>query len=164
MRHVVCLGVIALALTMAGSRPARAAGLASTDAGIQAQAQAFAAAWDKHDAHALSAFFGEQATLINPFGRLAVGRAEIEKLFTEEHATFMAGTTFEVSVARVDRITADVTLVLWDVVVHGAKGPDGKPTALKHQVTVVDQHTASGWVVAAARPVVYQAPPPPPAH
>lgn len=151
-------GIVAILLTLL-ALPAAAAELASADAGIQAQAQAFAAAWGKHDAHALASFFGEQGTLINPFGRLAAGRGAIEKLFADEQSTFMAGTTFEVSVARVDKISADVTVVLWDVTLHGLKAPDGKPMELKHQVTIVDQHTATGWLVAAARPVVYQTPP-----
>jgi uncharacterized protein (TIGR02246 family) len=159
MQRIVAKGLIVVALVAGLALPAAAADLASADAGIQAQAQGFAAAWAKHDAHALAAFFGEQATLINPSGRLAVGRAAIEKLFTDEHSTFMAGTTLEISVARVDKVTADVTVVLWDAVVHGMKGPDGKPVDLKNQVTVVELRTAGGWMVVAGRPVVYLPPP-----
>lgn len=139
---------------------ASAAVAADAEAAARSQAAAFAAAWGRHDAKAMAAFFAEDGTLINPGGRLAVGRGEVERLFADEQSTFMAKTTLDVRVARVDRVTGDVVLVLWDALLHGAIGPDGKASDVNHQVTVVERRTADGWEVVAARPVVYLPPPP----
>jgi uncharacterized protein (TIGR02246 family) len=152
-------GVVAVLAVLPGIVRADTAG---DEAKIKAQAQAFAAAWGRHDAKAMAGIFAEKGTLINPSGRLAVGRAEVEKLFAEEAATIMAGTTYEATIARIDWVTPDVAVVLWDAVLHGEKGPDGKPADVKHQVTVVEHRAGAGWEAVAGRPVIYLPPPPPP--
>src|SRR5687767_7178072 len=49
----------------------------------------FVTAWNKHDVKGLTSVWTNDATAINPAGRRAFGRGEIEKLFTDEHTTFM---------------------------------------------------------------------------
>jgi len=53
---------------------------------IRKQIDEFVAAWNRHNPQAMSMVFAEDADLINPFGRIAKSRIEIEKLFKEEHA------------------------------------------------------------------------------
>lgn len=142
--------------------PLVAADMTAAEKEIQAQAQGFAAAWDKHDTKAMAGFFAEKSTLINPFGRLAAGRAEVEKLFADEHSTVMAGTTYEVKLARVDWVTPEVAVVLWNGSIVGMKSQDGKPMPpFAHQVTVVDHKVGGKWEVVAGRPVAYPPAPTP---
>jgi len=157
-----CLAVLILIGSLF-AMPLVAADMSGAEAKLAAQAQAFSAAWAKDDAKGLAALFTEKGTLINPFGRLAAGRAAIETLFHDEHTTFKAGTRFDVKIARVDWVTPDVAVVLWDVIVRGVAGPDGKKSDLPHQVTVVDHRVGGEWLAEAARPVAYlPAPTPPP--
>src|SRR6185369_8194120 len=64
---------------------------------VRATSDAWVAAWNRHDPKSMAAAWTPEGALINPFGRLATGRAEIEKLFTEAHATFMKGTTYSIT-------------------------------------------------------------------
>jgi len=50
----------------------------SDEAGIRATDEVFAAAWNKHDAKAMAATWAKDGDLVNPFGRVAKGRAEVE--------------------------------------------------------------------------------------
>src|ERR1700688_2026771 len=53
---------------------------------IQTQVDEFVAAWNRHNPQAMSMVYAEHAEFINPFGRAAKSRREIEKVFKEEHA------------------------------------------------------------------------------
>ena len=53
---------------------------------VRAVEDAFVAAWNKHDTKALAAGWAPDGDLINPFGRWAKGRAEVEKLLGEQAA------------------------------------------------------------------------------
>ena len=52
----------------------------STDEGVMKSAEGFFDAWNKHDPKSMTAFWTEDATLINPMGRMAHGSSDIEKL------------------------------------------------------------------------------------
>ena len=118
------------------------------------------AAWDRDDAKGMAAVFAPDADFINPFGRVAKGRAEIEKLFAEEHATFTRGTHFGITQETRRRLSAEAAIVDWDLELSGVKGPDGGPAPpLKMHVTVVYAKEGSQWWVVAARPAI-PAPPP----
>src|SRR6266849_4002270 len=69
---------------------------------VRAASDAFAAAW------------APDGDLINPFGRWAKGRAEVEKLFTDEHTTFMKGTTYTISNYVVRFPSPAIAVVDWD--------------------------------------------------
>ena len=53
------------------------------EAEIKARADEFAAAWNKHDTKAMADMWSTDGDLINPYGRVAKGRAEVEKLFLD---------------------------------------------------------------------------------
>ncbi|MFY9820015.1 MAG: SgcJ/EcaC family oxidoreductase [Thermoanaerobaculia bacterium] len=127
---------------------------------LHARAEEFKAAWDHADAKALAALWTPNGDLINPFGRVAKGRAEIEKLFHDELNSLTKGTTFNIGSDSAREIAPDVAVADWDVEIAGMKGPDGAAMPpLKHHVTVVWVKRDGKWWAAAARPVVY--PPPP---
>ena len=124
---------------------------------LHARAAEFKAAWDRNDAKAIAALWAPDGDLINPFGRVAKGRAEVEKLFQDEQTTIMKGTKFVFVSESAHEIAPDVALADWDIEVTGMKGPDGAAMPPhNHHVTVVWVKHDGQWWAAAARPVVYQ--------
>ena len=136
------------------SLPALAAGDEET---IQKRLDDFVAAWNKDDAKAMAALWAPDGDLINPFGRVAKGRAEVQKLFTDEHASFMKGTTMKITSSSVRILGADAAILDFDSDVIGMKAADGTdlPT-LDHHVTAVMVKKDGKWWIVAARPVQYQ--------
>jgi uncharacterized protein (TIGR02246 family) len=129
------------------------AGQAEDEASIRKFGLDFAAAWNKHDSKAMAAFWAEDGDLINPFGRAAKGRAEVEKLFHDEQAGPMAGTTYATTLSSVRFLTPDVALSDWEIVVTGMRGPDGSAGApFKPHVFIVLARKGGQWLTAAARP------------
>ena len=147
--------VIALVLGVMGFSIAPAA-TAGDEEALQKRLEEFTAAWNKNDAKAMAAIWAPDGELINPFGRVAKGRAAVEKLFTDEHSTFMKKTTYDVKSSSVRILTADVALMDFTCDVLGMKGPDGKdlPT-FDHHVTLVMAKKDGNWWVAKALAVQY---------
>jgi len=157
MKKILLGGML---LAVAAATASWAAEGMMTPAPLHARAVEFREAWNRHDAKALAAFWTADGDLINPFGRIAKGRAAIEKLFQDEQTGIMNGTTFTI-VGDSDReIAPGVAVADWDVEITGMKGPDGAAMPpLKNHVTVVWVKRDGNWWAAAARPVMY--PPPP---
>lgn len=148
--------VVALLLGVMGlsSAPALATG---DEEAIKERLEEFTAAWNKHDATAMAAIWAPDGDLINPFGRVAKGRAEVQKLFTDEHASFMKGTTLKITSSSVRLLGADAAILDFDSDVIGMKAADGTdlPTLGHHVTTVMVKKDGKWWIVA-ARPVQYQ--------
>jgi uncharacterized protein (TIGR02246 family) len=127
---------------------------------VRARSQEFAAAWNQHDAKAMAALWAPDGDVINPSGRVAKGRAEVEKLFTDEHSSFMKGTTFTITGNAVRLLKPDVAFADWDVDISGMQAPDGTamPTRKFHVNVVLVKKSGQWWVVA-GRPVSYLPPP-----
>ena len=129
-------------------------------AAVRKTAADFSAAWNRHDAKAMADMFVEDGDIINPFGRVAKGRAEVEKLFQDEHATVMKGTTFNLTKVEVRMLGAGTAVVDWEVELVGMHGPAGAALPpLKHHVAVVEVKKGDRWLAAAVRPYVFAAPP-----
>lgn len=157
MRRALAVGLLGCALSLV----LVPAVFASDASEIAARTQEFLAAWNRHDAKGMAAVWAPDGDLVNPFGRVAKGRAEVEALFVDEQSKMMKGTTMEMSGEATRMVAPTVAVDDWDVAVVGMKGPDGNPAPpLKHHVTVVLVKKDGTWWVAAARPVLY--PPPPP--
>ena len=52
--------------------------------GVKATVAEMSTKWATHDPKQLAALFSADATIINPWGRVAKGNAEIEKMFADE--------------------------------------------------------------------------------
>lgn len=127
---------------------------------VRAASDAFAAAWNKDDAKAMAAGWAPDGDLINPFGRWAKGRAEVEKLFTDEHTTFMKGTTYSISNYMARFPSPAVAVVDWDGEIVGMHAPDGKAMPVfKHHVVDVYAKKGNKWWLLAARATAYLPPP-----
>ena len=135
----------------------------SDETAIRKSVTDFVAAWNRHDAKAMTAVFAADADLINPFGRVAKGHAEIEKLFTDEHTTVMRSSTFSIGQVDVRLLTSDVAITEYSTEISGMLDPDGKAIpALKIHVTMVSQKKNGKWWPTVARPHAYLPTPPPP--
>ncbi len=125
------------------------------DATIHQRHDEWAAAWNKHDPKLMAAFFVADGELINPFGRHAKGTAEIEKLFTDEHNSAMAGTTYAGMIENIRYIGKNVAIVDVSGEISGMKGPDGAAAPpFKHHVTWIAEKKAGKWMADGARAFV----------
>jgi len=127
---------------------------------VRSVEDAFVTAWNKHDPKAMAAQWAPDGDLINPFGRWAAGRAEIEKLFTDEHTTFMKGTTYSFSNFKVRFPSPAIGYADWDGEVAGMHNQDGSAIPpFKHHVAALFAKKAGHWWIVAARAATF--PPPP---
>ena len=151
------LGILA-ALTMIAATSSLAADdkPRTEEMAIRQRTQAFGEAWNRHDGKALAAFFTDDGDLIDPSGRLARGRDQVEKFFTEMMDGPFKDSSNTFTVSHVNLIKPDVAVVDWDANLTNAKGPDGKTMPVcKHHVTVTMVRQNDQWMFAAARPVEY---------
>src|SRR6266542_1427612 len=70
----------------------------------------FVAAWNRNDAKALAGHFTTDGDLINPAGRIARGRSEVEKLFTDEQTTRFKGTRFSLPQKHLRFLKPDIAV------------------------------------------------------
>lgn len=130
------------------------------DTAIRKRHDEFIAAWNKHDAKLMAAFFAADGDLVNPFGRQAKGIAAIEKLFADEHAGVMAKTRYAGSIESIRYLGKDVAIVDTNGEVTGMKGADGADAPpFKHHVIWIAHKDAGKWSAVAARAFVTLPPP-----
>jgi len=143
----VLLGLVALPTARADQKEA--------DAAIHQRHDEWVAAWNKHDPKLMASFFVADGDLINPFGRHVQGTAAIEKLFTDEHAGPMAGTTYAGTIENIRYIGKNVAIVDVAGEITGMKGPDGTAgPPFKHHVTWIAYKKAGKWMAHGARAFV----------
>src|ERR1043166_3916446 len=73
------------------------AGARESEEAIKDWSEQFVAAWNRDDAKALANLWTEDGDLINPFGRHANGRAQIEQLLESEHTAQMKSTVYKIT-------------------------------------------------------------------
>ncbi len=152
----VLVVMIALALAV----PAVAAGHAAEETAIQLVWQQFSDAWARGDAHARAALWAEDASLINPFGVEAHGRAAIEKVFEQESAGFAKGTTHTFSNFSYRFLTPAIAEVDATGTIKGMRGADGAPMPpLTLHVFAIVTKAGGKWQIKDARPYVPAQPP-----
>jgi len=125
---------------------------AATQAAIDKRMQEFVAAWNKHDPKAMAAVWAEHCVLINPFGKKASGRAEIEKLFEGEHGGVMKATTYTINSESFMKIAGGAVVMDIDSVITGMMDPAGQALPpFTHHVTMVYVHEGGQWRATAVR-------------
>jgi uncharacterized protein (TIGR02246 family) len=131
---------------------------------VKARVADFIALFNKGDAKAMSAFFTDDATLVNPAGKSAKGPADIERVIADDVATILKGATMEMKVVSFRAVGKDAAFVELEHSVTGAKTPDGKPMPpMTFHVPALLLKKGKAWMIAEARPYAYLPPPPPPA-
>jgi uncharacterized protein (TIGR02246 family) len=147
---VLCL--LAPAATMARG--------AADEQPIKDRLNEFQAAWNKDDAKAMAEVFTEDGSLVNPFGDSATSRAEIEKIFTEEHAHPFKGSTYSFTDVKIQWVSDELAVVDLNGNISGVKAADGSAAPdCPHHVTWTMIKKDGKWMGAAARAFQFSAKP-----
>ena len=120
----------------------------------------FAEAWAKDDAKSMASMWTGDGDIINPQGRKAMGRADVEKLFADEHSTIFKGSHISFSNGTVHFVRPGVAVFTTDYDVEGANAPEGSPMPKGGIVTCVMVKKGEKWMTFSARPMVPLPPPP----
>ncbi len=168
MRWTVVAAWCALALggaAQAKDRPgsAQAGGPGDTAASgdvarqLEPALQRFADSWNREDLKAMASSFAEDAVLINPSGRIARGRAEIEKLFQDEHVGgALQGTRFTHRLTDVRQVAPNLVFIDEEITISGAHDPNGRalPDMNVHGAMLLANRGGT-WQVLEGRPYVF---------
>jgi len=154
------LAVLATSTLAADARTAPA----TADEAVAKACGAFFDAWNAHDVKAMLGFWADDATLINPLGRLAHGTADIEKLMTDEQTTVFKASTAKLVDMKVTRsLGSNMAFCDGEMTVDGAQGPDGSVLPeMKFHMAMIMEKKGGHWVFAEGRPYAFLPPPPAP--
>jgi len=130
----------------------------SSESAIRATDQAFATAWNHHDAKAMAATWTKDGDLVNPYGRAAKGRTNIEAMISNEHAVAFKNSTYTPGTMSIRFIQPKLAVADSDTVITGALNMDGtNAPAMNVHITRVIENVNGKWLTVAARPVIYPA-------
>ena len=155
----------AVVLLLMFATPAFAADAKKTsvkpDEAIMKTAEDFFGAWNKHDVKEMTSYWADDATLINPMGRMAHGSTEIAQLMTDEQTTLFKESTAKVVNLSVTRsLGASMAFCDGEMTVDGAQGPDGSAMqSMKFHMAMVMEKKGGKWLIAEARPYSFLPPP-----
>jgi len=112
----------------------------------------FTAAWNRHDPAAMAAMWAIDGDHLDPDGRMAKGRDEIEALLSGQHASVFKNTTLDLDIDAVWFVTADVALVDGTYALIGARDPKGNELPVrKGHLTSILLKERNKWSIAASR-------------
>lgn len=131
------------------------AGEAKVDPALEATNTKFTEAFNSLDPQAVAAFFAEDATLINPLGKVAHGRAEIAKVFAEDAGRIFKGATSTFTITGARKIGADTVWLDLEHVAKNAQMPDGKTGDITHHVVMLARKQGDQWKWVEARPYAF---------
>lgn len=150
--------VVSTALVGHAAPPGPAAAENPDDAATKAVFAQFSAAWNKHDAAAITALFSEDAVKVEPHGTIVRSRAKIGEGYRGAHAGGLKNTTAQFTVSTIRVIGPDWRLVDGKASVVWAEGPDFNPMAARHMFTALLKRQGGAWVITDLRS--YFTPPP----
>ena len=152
------LNTLLAAVILSNAVPAFAA--SKDEDAVKARVEEFITIFNKGDAKALSAFWVEDGSLVNPVGVVGKGPAGVEKVIAADLATILKGAKMEMKVAEFRAVGKDAAWVELEHVVAGAKGPDGAPIpTMTFHVPALMVKKGKNWMIAEARPYAYLPPP-----
>jgi uncharacterized protein (TIGR02246 family) len=151
------------ALVLFSSSVVMAAPKQSDEDAVKARVAEFVALFNKGDAKGMTAFFTDDATLVNPAGMKGTGSAEIEKLIAKDISTILHDAKMDMKVVQFRSVDKNAAWMEMEHTVVGAKTPDGKTVNLTFHVPCLMVKKGKDWKVAEARPYAYLPPPPAPA-
>ena len=125
----------------------------------------FTAAWNRHDPAALAAIWSTDGDLVNPEGRRAKGRAEVQKNFADEQAGIFKSSTFSNTITGIRFLNPNVAVVDASFEIQNATPPNAPPMTQKGLYKAIMVKEGGTWRTASAMAMAPVAPPPAaPAH
>jgi uncharacterized protein (TIGR02246 family) len=126
-------------------------GTAQEEQAIRDLITKFVAAWNKGDGKVMATHFTTDADVIDPGGRIARGRKEVEQMFQDEQAGVFKGTHFSMPFSHLRFLKPDIAIADNDFEIDGVNGP---VSTLKGMVTLVVRKDGDKWLITSARPMV----------
>jgi uncharacterized protein (TIGR02246 family) len=108
----------------------------------------------------MASVYAEDADLINPNGRIAKSRPEIERLFHDEHSAPFKESQFSATAQSTRFLTADLAVTTHAFEVRGATDPAGNKTTLRGYFTNLMKKQGDTWQVLVCRPMIPASPQP----
>jgi uncharacterized protein (TIGR02246 family) len=122
---------------------------------IGATLDLFAAAWKTNDGSAVSRFFTDDGTLVNPFGQRANGREAVTAMYSEYFDGMLAGTSTTINLATVRALDDGRAFIDGEQTILAA---DGSQILAMHLAALL-QREGDRWKFVDARPYMYTAAP-----
>lgn len=144
MRMLTMLVTVALAIGVQAVQGQQPKG---DEAAVRKLSADFTAALEKADGKAAAALFTEDGDYLSSTGRMAQGRAEIEKLIADQAAGAFKGLSFKTTVDTVRSVTPDV------MIGNGSFEATG-PQPRKGRTTMVAVRQGGQWRIAAIRAMI----------
>ena len=152
---------LVLALVMSAGLAGTARAASKDEDAVKARVAEFIDLFNKGDAKAMSAFWVEDGSIVNPGGVEGKGPAGVEKVIAADLATILKDTKMEMKVVEFRAAGKDAAWVELEHTVAGAKGPDGKPLpTMTFHVPCLMVKKGKTWMIAEARPYAYLPPMP----
>jgi uncharacterized protein (TIGR02246 family) len=98
--------------------------------------------------------YAEDADLINPFGRIAKSRTEIEKLFKEEHAGTLKNSHLALKSSGLRFWSPDAAVSDHTFEVTGAQDQAGKEMSMRGHLSLAFKKHGDTWLVEVCRPMI----------
>ena len=130
------------------------------EAAVRAVEQAYDASWNAGDVEALVALLSPDAMIVTPYGDVARGRAEIQRLLQQFLAGPGRGSRHTSLVWGVEFVTDDVAVVDAEARIEGMSGPDASQSSIVHKFTDILARKDGVWKIAHVRAYVFSTPPP----
>jgi uncharacterized protein (TIGR02246 family) len=121
---------------------------------IHSQIDVFVTAWNNHDPRAMSMVYDEDADLVNPFGRSAKSRTEIEALLKDEHTGPVRDSCISLMFEGLRLLTSDVAVSDHSFEMSGVRDRSGAKTTLRGHLTMVFRKHRETWRIVACRPMI----------
>lgn len=130
------------------------------EAAVRAVEQAYDAAWNASDVDALVALLTPDAVIVTPYGNVARGRAEIQRLLQQFLAGPGRGSHHTSLVWGVGFVTDDVAVVDAEARIEGLNEPGAARSSFVHKFTDILVREDRAWRIAHVRAYVFSVPPP----
>jgi uncharacterized protein (TIGR02246 family) len=122
---------------------------------IEATIEQFLSAWNQHDPVKMAACWAPDGDLINPMGKLARGRDQVERLFREEHQGAMKNSRHHIKIGALRFANPDLALLDGECDLQGVRDPAGNETSMHPHLFLVLTRKAGEWKVLVGRPCIY---------
>lgn len=110
--------------------------------------------WNKHDAQAMASHWAADGDVINPWGKWAIGRGNVQKLFNQEvQSGWFNKSISEQDIDSIRFVSPDVAIIDVSATVTGTFNIQGRESGpLAHHVLYVAVKKDGKWQLTAARP------------
>ncbi len=124
----------------------------AVDRSLETTVRRFNDAFDRFDAREVASFWADDGTLLNPVGNYGRGRSEVERVFGEDAATILAGSTSRFTITSVRAVGADCAFLDLDHEVKNMRTPDGTRSDVTLHLVVLARRDRDAWQWLDARP------------